>query len=118
MNVSEFLDRYYLHDSTIRHISYDKKSQELIFNVDFSFWMQDWFDQNHFNNGMVNIRFSSVQDYDGLTGEIDWFSFLNVYGNKDGSMTMIILDDFNNVHYVWTFTPSSITFEDLLERTD
>lgn len=40
MEVNEFLEKYYLHDSAIDEISYDSGAKELIWHMDFAFWMQ------------------------------------------------------------------------------
>lgn len=113
MTIHDFIEKYYLHDSTIRNITYSKSDNTLIFLIDFSFWMQDDYEEGSPENGMVNIRFQSVNDYAGPVGEIDWFSIQTVMEHQDGSLTFVVLDDFNDTQYLWKIAPSDITFEDL-----
>ena len=113
MTIIEFTENYCLHDSTIRNITYNKPADTLTFLIDFAFWMQDWYVDGSPENGMVNLHFSGVKDYSGLTGEIDWFSIQAVNDNRDGSLTFVVLDDFNETQYLWRFSTSDVTFEDL-----
>lgn len=113
MKPRAFLDQYYLHDSTIAEISYDPRTGELVWQMEFAFWMQDGYIEGTAENGMVNIHFHHVENYSGLTGKIDWFSVLDMAADSDHTVSCSILDDFNDQYYFWTFSVSDIELEDL-----
>lgn len=63
LTVSEFEERYYLHDSSIEKIFYDEENHRLTLTIDFCFWMQRWYDKNHAKNGLISVTFDNVADY-------------------------------------------------------
>ena len=113
MKANDFLEKYCLHDSTIDEIKYDRDTKELIWHMDFAFWMQNDYAEGTPENGMVNIHFHQVENYSGLTGKIDWFSVDHIVFNPDNTITCTVLDDYNDNYYVWSFSVSEIEIEDL-----
>lgn len=119
MKVKEFLEKYYLHDSTIDEIRYDLGTKELIWHMDFAFWMQNSYVEGTPENGMINLHFHNVENYTGLIGEIDWFSVNRIVINSDGTITCTVLDDYNGDSYIWNFYVSDMEIEDLhINTTD
>ena len=53
MTLAEFENKYYLHDSSIDKIEYDAADKKLTLTIDFCFWMQNWYDKNHAENGLM-----------------------------------------------------------------
>ena len=113
MIVHKFLEKYCLHDSTIDEIIYDAKAKELIWHMDFAFWMQNDYVEGTPENGLINLRFHQVENYSGSTGKIDWFSVDSVVADSDNTVTCTVLDDYNENYYRWTFSVSDIEIEDL-----
>ena len=69
LTLTEFHERYYLHDSTIEDIQYNAENKTLTLTIDFCFWMQEWYPANTPPNGLIevvfeNARYYSYEDYD------------------------------------------------------
>ena len=119
MKVKDFLEKYCLHDSTIDEIKYNSETKELIWHMDFAFWMQTNYVKGTPENGLINLHFYEVENYSGLIGRLDWFSVDRIVVNPDGTITCTILDDYNSDYYVWNFYVSDMEFEDLhIDTTD
>ena len=113
MKPGDFLERYCLHDSTVDEIKYDPVTKELVWHMDFAFWMQNAYVEGTPENGLVNLYFHHVENYFGMTGRIDWFSVEHIVANPDSTISCTILDDFNGQYYIWTFSVSDMEIEDL-----
>lgn len=113
MKVNEFLEKYCLHDSTIDEIRYNSHEKELIWHMDFAFWMQKDYVEGNPENGMINLHFYNVENYSGLIGKIDWFSVDSITLHPNGIITCVVLDDYNDDCYIWNFYVSNIEIEDL-----
>ena len=46
MTVTEFVEKYYLHDSSIEKIDYDADKKILSLTIEFCFWWQPWYNKN------------------------------------------------------------------------
>ena len=64
MTITEFEEKYYLHDSTIEKINYDAKNKTLNLEIDFCFWMQIWYNKNRAKNGLISVTFENVSFYE------------------------------------------------------
>ena len=64
MNVAEFEEKYYLHDSSIDKIEYDAENKKLTLTIDFCFWMQLWYEQGNPENGYIAVTFENVSFYE------------------------------------------------------
>lgn len=73
MNIPEFLKRYSFHDSCIDEVSFDEEKKELLFLIDFCFYMQDDYKEGDPDVGMVEVHFFDVEDFDGDIGKFDSF---------------------------------------------
>ena len=63
MTITEFEEKYYLHDSTIEKIDYDANNKRLTLTIDFCFWMQLWYDKETPENGLISVTFDNVSYY-------------------------------------------------------
>ena len=93
MNIKEFDEKYYFHDSLIDKISYDENKRELTFVFDFCFWAQQGYKKEEKENGMLKVVFNGVESYDGPVGNdmSNWWSVLD--GDiKDGKYHFFIED--------------------------
>lgn len=98
MTVTEFEEKYYLHDSTIDKIEYDAENKKLTLTIDFCFWMQLWYEQGKPENGYIAVTFENVsfyeyEDYDpsklfsDLTPEI-----LDTKVEEDGTLVLFTFE--------------------------
>ena len=63
MTTKDFMEKYYLHDSSIDKIEYDEENRKLTLTINFCFWMQRWYDENHAPNGLISVTFENVAHY-------------------------------------------------------
>lgn len=64
MTVTEFEETYYLHDSMIEKIEYDAENKTLRLEIDFCFWMQNWYNAEELPNGYIAVTFENVSRYE------------------------------------------------------
>lgn len=60
VTVTEFVEKYYLHDSSIEKIDYDADKKILSLTIEFCFWWQPWYNKNEPKNGLIRVTFSDV----------------------------------------------------------
>ena len=70
MTITEFEEKYYLHDSSIEKIEYDAANKKLVLTICFCFWMQLWYNQNELPNGYIAVTFENVSLYEYEDHEI------------------------------------------------
>lgn len=88
MNIPEFEARYYLHDSSIEKIKYDRAAVRLTLTIDFCYWMQDWYVKGeHPENGFISVTFDGVNkfEYDDYAADI-------IFGELDNQILDITVD--------------------------
>ncbi len=113
MTIKEFNEKYYLHDSCITNIAYNSEEESLVIILDFCQWAQKWYKKEDPENVFLKVTFSGIPAYDGLTGEIDYFSVLDAE-IRNGYFRMNLLDDIHNETYELQLNPSQI-FVDVAE---
>ena len=64
MTIAEFEKKYYLHDSSIDKIDYDAENRTLRLEIDFCFWMQNWYNEGEPSNGKIAVNFDNVTFYE------------------------------------------------------
>ena len=64
MNIKEFAEKYYLHDSSIEKIEYNYENQELKLKIEFCFWQQIDYNKNEPSNGLILVTFQSVSNFE------------------------------------------------------
>ena len=71
MNIKEFAEKYYLHDSSIEKINFDEKNKILTLTIEFCFWMQNWYKNDEPTNGKISVTFENILlfEYDNNISE-------------------------------------------------
>lgn len=64
LTIAEFEEKYYLHDSTLEKIDYDAENKTLRLEIDFCFWLQDWYNAEELPNGYIAVTFENVSFYE------------------------------------------------------
>lgn len=108
MTISEFILNYNLHDSLISVIVLDSTKLSLV--VDFCYWMQAEYNETDLETGIISLNFENVTEYDGITGEINNFSILDVTYEND-FITFLIYDDYNDISYQLHFNAKSVSID-------
>ena len=104
MKINVFLQTYYLHDSLVKEIIHDNNTVDM--TIDFCFWMQKDYNEQHPETGIIHLRFIGVTDYCGPSGTIDDYSILEA-DYHDHCLSILLMDDFNNVSYELKMISSS-----------
>lgn len=110
MTIQELCKKYYFHDSMITKISYSKDIKELEFMLEFCNWAQNDYKENDPELLKMKLTFESILDYDGITGDIDYFSVLDC-DIVDDRFHMLIEDDFHQEVYEFYLNPSNVKVE-------
>ena len=93
MNIKEFDEKYYFHDSLVDSIVYDDMNKTVTMMFVFCYWMQQDYKKGEQENGPLKVTFRNVTGYDGVQGvnKGDWWSVLD--GDlKDGKYHLLIED--------------------------
>lgn len=64
MTTAEFEEKYYLHDSSITKVKFDAENKTLRLEIEFCFWMQDWYDKTTPTNGKITVNFENVSAFE------------------------------------------------------
>lgn len=111
MNIKSLLDNYIFHDSLVEKIEYDANKKEVVINIDFCAWMQEDYNDDLPETKNIKVIFMNVIEFDGLTGDVDDFSILDVsYSN--GIVVISMLDDFHDKYYEVRITADTVTLLD------
>ena len=78
LTVTEFEEKYYLHDSSIEKIEYNAVDKILKLEIDFCFWMQNWYNSAELPNGLIDVTFENVSSF-----EYEYHEFSNILENLD-----------------------------------
>ena len=70
MTITEFEEKYYLHDSSLEKVEFDAENKKLTLTIDFCFWMQNWYNAEELPNGYIAVTFENVSFYDYEDHEI------------------------------------------------
>lgn len=98
MTLSEFFEKYYLHDSDIEAVEYDLKEKSLSIQIGFAFWMQTWYDEKfHPETGMIKAVFHNVKSYSCEEGNPAG-KFVTILGihYKEGTLVFVLDDVFSD----------------------
>lgn len=119
MTLKTLLEKYYLHDSAVINISFEQENRQLIFKIEFAFWMQEWYEPELPENGLAKLIFKNVYEYSGPIGNLDWLSIISVQENSPDVLFILLEDDLNDKFYEISFKTSSAEFVDLgIDTTD
>lgn len=102
MTVHQFFEKYYLHDSVITKVNYLVDKQILQLEIEFCFWMQDWYDKNKPTNGLIQVTINNVSfvkynesKIDPVALEMD-IEILDVFSDGNSILISTINNDINN----------------------
>jgi len=70
LTVTEFEEKYYLHDSSLEKVEFDAENKKLTLTIDLCFWMQLWYEQGKPENGYIAVTFENVSFYEYEDHEI------------------------------------------------
>lgn len=107
MTIQELEKQYYFHDSMITNISHDPNLQILVFTMEFCNWAQEWYKKDDPELLKIQLIFEGIKKYNGITGDIDYFSILDsdVIDNK---YHLFIEDDFHQEFYEYFLEPTNV----------
>ncbi len=109
MKIKSLLEKYSFHDSTIERINYNSIKNVLTITIDFCYWMQNGFVDRNKENGLVDLVFNDVYEYDNLLGDIDSFTILDILEISKG-IKFNIIDAYNQKYYNLSIECSDIEF--------
>lgn len=107
MKVIDFLKTYNFHDSLLESFVYKEDSKELVFEIDFCYWAQNGFEEGSEENGMVNILFTGVTDFQFEEYELCSDSILSFDLNNTGRIEITVETDDGDVH-TFSFMADSV----------
>ena len=110
MTIQELRKQYYFHDSCITKVDFIRESKRLEITMDFCQWAQEWYAENEPENVWLKLTFHGIDEYDGITGDIDYYSILDAEV-KDDKLWLYILDDFHEEEYEYYLSPSDVEVE-------
>ena len=73
MTIAEFEEKYYLHDSEIAKIDYNAENKFLKLEIDFCFWMQNWYNIEEIPNGLIAVTFENISIFEYKNHEFSNF---------------------------------------------
>lgn len=128
MTITEFREKYYLHDSSIEKVDFDAENKILALTIEFCFWWQPWYDKSEPTNGLIRVTFKNVSrfEYDNdiaakIFGELD--SEI-LYGeiDEDGSFTIFAVEgaDYaaqDDIYYLLKICAATVEVEELKRYT-
>lgn len=107
MTIDELLNKYCFHDSCITNISYSLNEKKLEIKMDFCLWAQKDYNDGDLENIWIKLILFGIEEYNGFTGDIDYFSIENVE-KKNGKLWIYMQDGINNEFYEMLLNPSTI----------
>lgn len=63
MTQQEFITKYNFHDSLINNVSFDNASNKITMQVDFAYWMQEWYTEDMTETDTLTIIFNEVSQF-------------------------------------------------------
>ncbi len=60
MKLSELLETYYFHDSSIEEIQYNQEKHQVILKIELCAWMQDWYSEEEPEIENIHLIFENV----------------------------------------------------------
>lgn len=107
MTIEELNNKYYFHDSMITNINYLAGEKILIILMDLCNWAQENYKEGEPELLKLEIIFEGIEEYDGITGEIDYFSIFKT-DVENGKLHLLIEDDFHQESYEYYLKPTNI----------
>ena len=99
MTPETFVNKYNFHDSMINSVTSENKGTVIRMVIDFAFWMQEGYSEEHDETGPLAVSFSDVTDYDCPDQlPLEEISILKV-SIQDGSIIFALLNDITDEYY-------------------
>ena len=124
MTIEQFVEGYYLHDSSLVKVEFDADKKILALTIEFCFWMQEWYDKSEPSNGLIRATFKdvSVFEYDDCIAK-KFFSGIDSeirYGEIDAEGKFILFaveEPFNSedddIYFLLKINAASVDVEEL-----
>ena len=105
MTLYELREKYYFHDSSIVKVAFDADKKILTLEIEFCFWMQEWYDKSEPSNGLIRLTFDDVSrfEYDDNIADRIFFDELDseiLKGELDAEGNLVFfsveMPDFSN----------------------
>ena len=110
MTIQELEKKYYFHDSSITNIDYSKEQEKLDILIVFCYWAQEWYKEGDPELMDIKLSFEGIKDYDGIAGDIDYFSILD--GDiKNDKYHLLIEDGFHQEYFEYFLEPTNVEVE-------
>ena len=95
MTISEFAERYNLHDSFIEHAEYAEQRRKVILRICCALWMQQDYSEGTPETGSLTVTFRGVTSYSCNTDEPDgeFVGILRTTVNGEHTFEMVLLDE-------------------------
>ena len=116
MTLSEFQNRYYMHDSYFDSIEYNEKEKSVDMIINFAYWMQEWYEDGKPENGLLSCSFYDVSIYDYSGDEID-YNMVSILKTEvaDNTIVFALGDDINDEYYELKITAKSVQVKEYIE---
>ncbi len=121
----EFVERYYLHDSSIEKIDFDANNKVLVLLIELCFWWQPWYNKDEPTNGLIRVTFKDVSsfEYDDdianriFSDELDSEILLGDY--DDGNLIIIAVEysEPEEIYYQLKIKAAGVEVEELSRYT-
>ncbi len=110
MNIIDFANEYYLHDSFIKSVEKDDNNNTVTLNINYAFWMQKDYVEGTPENGVIKVIFKNVQKYQCEGGDPAG-AFVGILNAeyKDGSLVISLLDDESVTCFDLVITADEVT---------
>ena len=107
MTIQELNNTYYFHDSSITGIKYSKEQGKLDISIVFCYWAQKWYIEGEPELMDIKLSLEGVKDYDGIIGDIDYFSIIEC-DIQDDKLHLIVEDGFHQECFEYYLNPSNV----------
>ncbi len=98
MTQQDFIAKYNFHDSLIDDISFDKTSDKVMMQVDFAYWMQDWYTEDLAETDALTICFNGVSQF-VCPDDVPWEQISIIQASiEDNAIKFALTNDITDVY--------------------
>ena len=125
MTTLEFVERYYLHDSSIEKVDFDADKKILTLIIEFCFWWQPWYNKDEPTNGLIRVTLKDVScfEYDDdianriFSDELD--SEIRLGDYDDGNLIIVAVEysEPEDIYYRLKIKAAGVEVEELSRYT-
>ena len=128
MTVEQFVERYYLHDSSLVKVDFDAEKNFLALTIEFCFWWQPWYNESEPPNGLIRVTFKNVSlfEYEDCIAEkifVGIDSEIRIGDlDENGNLKIVAVEgadyaDDDDIYYVLRINAASVDVEELERYT-